>query len=64
MFDIIFVDGDHRWPEVKYDIEAWAPHVRSGGILCGDDFNLQSVSKAASEFGHDASVGNIWYKRM
>lgn len=62
--DIIFLDGDHRWPEVKYDIEAWAPHVRSGGILCGHDFKMQSVTAAARELGHDASVGDIWYKRM
>ena len=46
------------------DIEAWLPHVRPGGILCGHDYNFAGVMKAVKEFGHDASIGAVWYKRI
>ncbi len=62
--DIVFIDGDHRYEEVKADIEAWLPHVREGGILCGHDYNFEGVQKAVKELGHDASIGAVWYKRI
>lgn len=65
-FDIIFIDGDHRYDECKADIEAWSPHVRHGGIICGHDYTqfFPGVTKAVKECGHDASIGPVWYKRI
>lgn len=40
-FDIVFIDADHTYEPVKEDIRASIPLVRDGGILCGDDLNLQ-----------------------
>lgn len=36
--DFCFIDGNHEYAFVKADLEAWAPKVRSGGIVAGHDF--------------------------
>lgn len=36
-FDLIYIDADHRFDNVMRDIQTFAPLVREGGILCGDD---------------------------
>lgn len=36
-FDLVFIDGDHRYESVLADIELYKPLVRAGGILCGHD---------------------------
>ncbi len=37
-FDLVFIDGDHRYGQVSMDIEKYSPLVkRDGGILCGHD---------------------------
>jgi GT2 family glycosyltransferase/SAM-dependent methyltransferase/tetratricopeptide (TPR) repeat protein len=40
-FDIVFVDGDHSYRAVYADLKAAQELVREGGILCGDDLELQ-----------------------
>jgi predicted O-methyltransferase YrrM len=40
-FDLIFIDGDHTYPRVLEDIKNSASLVVEGGILCGDDLELQ-----------------------
>jgi len=36
-FDMVYIDADHRYPQVERDIRNYASMVREGGILCGDD---------------------------
>jgi hypothetical protein len=36
-FDLVFIDGDHRYESVLSDLRRYAPLVRTGGILCGHD---------------------------
>jgi len=36
--DAVFIDGDHAYPSVIADIDAWLPKVRPGGILAGHDY--------------------------
>lgn len=59
--DFAFVDADHTYQGVRNDLRAWWPKVRSGGILCGHDYNspkdqagLWGVRRAVDEFavGH------------
>lgn len=40
-FDVVFIDADHTYEPVKKDILLSMPLVREGGIICGDDLNLQ-----------------------
>lgn len=49
--DCVFIDADHRYDAVLQDLRAWYPKIKSkGGILCGDDYWMDSVKKAVHEF--------------
>ncbi len=36
-FDMIYIDGDHRYSQAAKDISNYSNLVRNGGIFCGDD---------------------------
>jgi predicted O-methyltransferase YrrM len=40
-FDIVFIDADHSYTPVLRDIKNSLDLVTDGGIICGDDLNLQ-----------------------
>jgi predicted O-methyltransferase YrrM len=40
-FDICFIDADHAYSAVLRDLKESMRLVKMGGILCGDDLNLQ-----------------------
>jgi predicted O-methyltransferase YrrM len=40
-FDLVFIDGDHSYHQVLGDLVNAAPLVRDGGVLSGDDLELQ-----------------------
>ncbi len=40
-FDMIYIDGSHHYADVRYDITACTPLLKPGGIICGDDLELQ-----------------------
>ena len=41
-FDLVFVDGDHSYKGVMNDLRNTDNLVVEGGIICGDDLELQS----------------------
>jgi predicted O-methyltransferase YrrM len=41
-FELVYVDGDHAYSSVKHDIENAKRLVADGGILCGDDLELEA----------------------
>ncbi len=54
-FDFVYIDGNHRYEFVKADLEAYAPKVRPGGFLAGDDYGVEGwwgdgVTRAVDEF--------------
>ncbi|MGP0059744.1 MAG: class I SAM-dependent methyltransferase [Beijerinckiaceae bacterium] len=48
-FDMIYIDGDHRYSQAKRDIENYSTLVKDGGIFCGDDCEGR-LSDFAPEF--------------
>lgn len=70
--DVVFVDADHAQSAVYRDLTLYARHLRSGGVICGDDWRWRdetgapSVQKAVTMFLRDRPeavidvAGNIW----
>ena len=55
VFDVIYIDGNHRYEQVKKDISNSIRLIKGGGILSGHDYNLhlnrlRGVVKAVNEF--------------
>lgn len=48
--DLIFLDGNHKYEYVLEDCEAWFPKLINNGIMCGDDFYMEDVKRAVTEF--------------
>jgi hypothetical protein len=53
--DFVYIDGNHRYEFVKADLEAYAPKLRPGGFLAGDDYGVEGwwedgVTRAVDEF--------------
>ena len=66
--DIVFIDADHSYEGVRDDIMYWAPKVKSGGIVCGHDYDVPrfpGVRKAVLEFFEEKYVqvvsDNVWW---
>lgn len=63
--DLVFIDGDHGEQAVMADIAAWMPHVRPGGILCGDDYNVAQCPGVAPAvqraLPQHQTEGRIWW---
>ncbi len=70
-FDLVFIDGNHEYMQVKQDITAWLPKVRPGGILAGHDYEpsmpiFDGVKQAVDElFGNQVMLGKdrVWIHR-
>jgi len=55
-FDWVYIDGDHSYESVRNDLELWAPKIKPGGVLAGDDYTWRDeqenfpVRRAVQEF--------------
>ncbi|MFL6040985.1 MAG: class I SAM-dependent methyltransferase [Gaiellales bacterium] len=53
--DFVYIDGNHTYEFVKADLECYAPKLRPGGYLAGDDYGVRGwwedgVTRAVDEF--------------
>jgi cephalosporin hydroxylase len=46
----VFIDGDHSEEAVRADLRAWAPKVRSGGVIAGHDYDAGPVARAVDSY--------------
>jgi len=59
----VFLDASHDYDNVKADIQAWLPKLKSGGILAGDDYiptDYPGLIKAVHELLPKVFVNNGW----
>jgi len=42
-FDLLMIDGDHSYTQVKKDFTNFYPHVRTGGLIIFHDINVPSA---------------------
>lgn len=68
-FDFVFIDANHSTGAVTEDIRHWYPKLKEGGLICGHDYQHESVKKAVNEFFEDVKIVDhirknspIWYK--
>jgi len=47
--DLVYIDANHDYDNVKRDIACWYPKVRKGGIMCGHDYRINGVYTAVKE---------------
>jgi len=55
-FDLVYLDGSHAFEVVRSDIVHAKRLVRSGGVLCGDDLELQLAEIERTP--HEASLAS------
>jgi len=51
--DWVYVDGDHQYESVQFDLEVSYPKVKQGGVIMGHDYTdrmFPSVVRAVNEF--------------
>lgn len=53
--DLCFIDTDHRTEAVAKTIDAWWPKIKIGGVLCGHDYHMPTVSAAVE--AHAKNIG-------
>ena len=67
-FDWVYIDGNHFYDYVKQDLELYLGKVRTGGFICGDDYEWidegdYPVKKAVEEFVNSGLVDLIEVRR-
>ena len=63
-FDMIYIDGDHRYAGIKHDILQAKRLIRKDGVIAGHDYDLlhPDVMRAVNEiFGKPKHKGRVWW---
>ncbi|MBS3905122.1 MAG: class I SAM-dependent methyltransferase [Simkania sp.] len=64
--DLVYIDATHTYEACYADLQAWYPHVRDHGVLCGDDWAWgdRGVERAVLQFASENNLkvyGNGWF---
>lgn len=64
--DFVYIDSNHAFQFVMEDLHAWAPKVRSGGIVSGHDYHMSprkpfiQVKPAVDAFVREHGIGPLY----
>jgi predicted O-methyltransferase YrrM len=59
-FDLIYVDGDHRYEQVRRDLANAKRCLAPGGVICGDDLEVQIGDGADDVVTVAIARGEAW----
>lgn len=64
--DTLFIDGGHSYNQVKADLDAWLPKLKTTGIISGHDYNSHAwpgvVAAVNEKFGSPHKIENqCWF---
>ena len=51
--DFVFIDGNHNYDPVLDDLRTWTKLARTGAVIAGDDWQIDSVQSAVTDFVTD-----------
>jgi hypothetical protein len=56
--DVVYIDASHDEDDVYNDLKAYWPALRTGGIMCGDDFRVEwySVICGVNRFARELNL--------
>jgi predicted O-methyltransferase YrrM len=54
--DIVYIDGAHDTDSVYRDLKMWFPHVKPGGILCGNAWGYYYLDEAVKRFAREENI--------
>jgi predicted O-methyltransferase YrrM len=60
-FDIIFIDGDHKYESIEKDILNSYPKVKNNGIMFGHDTCFSSITEALKKYIIEPEFKDIIY---
>lgn len=65
--DFVFIDAEHDYNSVRWDISDWLPKLNDGGVMAGHDYTLNADTKRAVDdtFGPAVRVeGECWFVHL
>jgi hypothetical protein len=69
-FDMVWIDGDHRYGWAREDIQKWTWTLKKGGLLCGHNYEecwKDDVMRVVDELVPDRQLvpgTSIWWKEL
>jgi len=65
--DMVFIDGAHDFNSVERDIRAWEETIQPHGLLCGHDFDRESVRTVVKKLlpgAQGVSGTSLWFYQV